>query len=173
MILFRQTPPGYPFLWENLSQPEGRWHGPGEGPAHYCADTPDGAWAEFLRHQDIKDSIDLPGINRDLWAIEVADKEPFHHVRLSHTVCTAKDYRPCQAEAKHLRAAGATGVKAPSAALVPDVASGFVVEGGLKPAPRRNGSVYVLFGRRTDLIGWRAAAEAHPSPDLLSKVRYL
>ena len=50
MIAFRQVDARYPFLWEDGSQPAGRWHGDGEGPAHYFADTPDGALAEFLRH---------------------------------------------------------------------------------------------------------------------------
>ena len=58
MIVFRQTDHRYPFLWESAEQPPGRWHGAGEGPAHYCADTPDGAWAEFLRHEEIGDAAD-------------------------------------------------------------------------------------------------------------------
>ena len=52
MIVFRQADPRYPFLWESPDQPAGRWHGPGEGPAHYFSDTPVGAWAELLRHED-------------------------------------------------------------------------------------------------------------------------
>ncbi len=53
MILYRHAPTGLPFFWETADQPEARWHGPGEGPAHYLADTPDGAWAELLRHEEI------------------------------------------------------------------------------------------------------------------------
>src|SRR5262245_40501368 len=53
MILFRQVDARFPFLWEDARQPAGRWHAAGDGPAHYFADTPDGAWAEFLRHEEI------------------------------------------------------------------------------------------------------------------------
>ena len=52
MIVFRQADPRYPFLWSDVSQPAARWHAVGEGPAHYFADTPDGAWAELLRHEE-------------------------------------------------------------------------------------------------------------------------
>ena len=46
----RRADPRFPFLWESSAQPAGRWHGSGEGPCHYFADTPYGAWAELLRH---------------------------------------------------------------------------------------------------------------------------
>ena len=59
MIVFRRASAPSPFLWETAEQPPGRWHGEGEGPAQYFADTPDGAWAEFLRHENITDPEDL------------------------------------------------------------------------------------------------------------------
>ena len=74
MILYRHTPPALPFLWETPEQPPGRWHGEGEGPAHYLADTPDGAWAEFLRHEDITRPGELAGIDRAIWAVEVPNE---------------------------------------------------------------------------------------------------
>jgi hypothetical protein len=49
-------------LWEAASQPAARWHADGEGPAQYLADTPVGAWAEFLRHEGITDEADLSGV---------------------------------------------------------------------------------------------------------------
>ena len=62
VILFRRAPANVLFQWESgLEQPAGRWHGEGEGPAQYLADTPDGAWAEFLRHEHITDPADLAG----------------------------------------------------------------------------------------------------------------
>jgi hypothetical protein len=33
MIAFRQADPRFPFLWSEASQPAGRWHAEGEGPA--------------------------------------------------------------------------------------------------------------------------------------------
>jgi hypothetical protein len=53
MIVYRHADARFPFLWEGASQPPARWHGPGEGPVQYFADTPDGARAEFLRHEGI------------------------------------------------------------------------------------------------------------------------
>src|SRR5881296_916995 len=71
VIGFRHTDPRFPFLWEDDSQPPGRWHGEGEGPVHYFADTPDGAWAEFLRHEDITDPADVAEVRRAVWAVEL------------------------------------------------------------------------------------------------------
>src|SRR5690606_7733130 len=73
VIVFRQADSRVPPLWETSDQPAGRWHGDGEGPAHYFADTPDGAWAEFLRHEEITDPADLEGVRRRLWAVEIGD----------------------------------------------------------------------------------------------------
>ena len=73
MIAFRQVDARYPFLWEDARQPAGRWHATGTGPAHYFADTPDGAWAEFLRHEEIADPRDLPTIRRQMWAVDIGD----------------------------------------------------------------------------------------------------
>lgn len=71
MIGYRQADPRYPFLWSDASQPEARWHADGDGPAHYFADTPDGAWAELLRHEEIHDPADVATIRRALWVVEL------------------------------------------------------------------------------------------------------
>ena len=60
----------------------------------------------------------------------------------------------------------------PSAALKPGAAGGWRVDGGLRPGHDRDGWVFVLFGRRPDLIGWAATVDGRPSPDLLPKVRH-
>ena len=87
MIAFRQVDGRYPFLWEDAGQPAGRWHADGDGPAHYFADTPDGAWAEFLRHEEITDPEDLVTIRRQMWAVEIGDARAVR-VRLPHDVVT-------------------------------------------------------------------------------------
>ena len=51
MIGFRNVDPAYPFLWEGPGQHESRWNREGEGPVHFFADTPDGAWAAFEKQQ--------------------------------------------------------------------------------------------------------------------------
>ena len=70
MIAFRHADPRFPFLWEDSSQPAGRWNMPGQL-THYFADTPDGAWAEFLRHEEIFDPEDLLTVRRALWAVDI------------------------------------------------------------------------------------------------------
>lgn len=177
MIFYRHSDPRFPFLWETSAQPAGRWHALGQGPVQYLADTPDGAWAEFLRHEAITDENDLAGIERDLWAIEVqAGDLPEAVPDLPSDVLYSgmDSYPACQVEAQRLRARGATGLVAPSAALLPGEARGWQVAGGTRfPGPRRDGSVVVLFGPRPDLVGWCACASGRPSADVLAKVRSL
>ena len=73
MMGFRHTDPRYPFLWEDTSQPAGRWHSQDERPVQYFCDTPDGAWAEFLRHEEITEPEDLRTIRRALWAVDLGE----------------------------------------------------------------------------------------------------
>lgn len=176
MILFRRVPAGLPFVWERpAAQPAGRWHRVGEGPAQYFADTPDGAWAEFIRHEGIVDAEDLATVRGTLWAVEVPDDGAIARPELDRATLTGNvaSYAACQDEAARLRARGATALVAPSAALCPDEARGERVADGLQPGPDRDGRVIVLFGARRDLIGWRAAIDARPDPALLAKVRPL
>lgn len=173
MIVFRHADARYPFLWEHTWQPAARWHGEGEGPVHYFADTPDGAWAELLRHEGIREAGDLAGLRRAMWAVEIGnppDTEPALAVRgLTGGLDT---YESCREEARRLRAAGVRGLSAPSAALIPGGARRLRVDGGLREGPQRHGLVFVLFGPRPDLVGWAAAAEGRPREDLLDRVRH-
>jgi hypothetical protein len=173
VIGFRHVDARFPFLWESELQPGGRWHPDGHGPVQYFADTPDGAWAELLRHEEIRDEADVATIRRALWAVELPD-EALARPRLPREVLRGgrATYAPCQAEAQRLRRRGATGLLAPSAALRDGEARGWRVSGGLQPARERGGNVVVLFGRRPDLVGWSAAAEGRPHRTLLSKVRH-
>ncbi|CAN5742555.1 hypothetical protein BH24ACT4_BH24ACT4_03020 [soil metagenome] len=175
-IGFRHGDTRHPFLWESSDQPPARWHGPGEGPVHYLADTPDGAWAELLRHEEITDPADLAGIRRRLWAIEVPDQvvnsEP---VDLSATGATGGlgTYPRCQAYARLRRAAGTAALRAPSAALSQGGARGQRVDGGQVEATDREGAVWVLFGRWPEGRGWAAVDAGRPTPRVLSLVRPL
>jgi hypothetical protein len=158
MIAFRQVDGRYPFLWDSAAQPAGRWHGDGEGPAHYFADTPDGAWAEFLRHEEITDVEDLKTIRRQMWAVEIGGAP--------HLGMTAADaalgggpetYPACQEASRRLRATGVERIAAPSAALKPGGPDGLVI---------------VVFGAAANLAGWLAADAARPAPSLLERVRH-
>ena len=175
-MLFRHADPRFPFLWESSAQPPARWNAQGEGPVQYLSDTPDGAWAEFLRHEGITDEEDLLGIERDLWAVELAlGDRPEATPSLPAAVLQGETetYLACQEEARRLRARGLKGFVAPSAALLRGTAGGWRVERGtLQPGPPRDGEVIVLFGRRPDLVGWSACFRGRPSPSLLPKVRH-
>ena len=174
MIGFRHVDSRFPFLWESAYQPRARWHDEGEGPVQYVAETPDGAWAEFLRHEGISDPDDLAGVSRSLWAIEIP-RPPRARPDTPADVLGGDEssYPVCRAEARRLRALGERGLTAPSAALLPGTPSGWHTDGGLRPATARDERVLVLFGTRPGLIGWAACAEGRPRPDVLPRVRHL
>lgn len=174
MILFRSVDSRYPFLWETSDQPAGRWQGEGEGPTHYLADTPDGAWAEFLRHEGITQTEDAAQIRRGMWAIEAPDEALANPALPEGTLTGGREtYQACQAEARRLRASGARGVLAASAALKPATAGGWRIAHGMGRASPRDGKVIALFGRRPDLRGWLATENGHPQPSLVTAVRHL
>jgi hypothetical protein len=174
VIAFRNADTRTPFLWESDEQPEARWHAVGEGPVAYFAETPDGAWAEFLRHEEITDPVDLEGVRRAIWAIELP-VPPVAEPRLPVATLTGdrSSWPACQAAARRLRSRGADGLVATSAALVPGTPSGFRTLGGLRPASPRRERTIVLFGIRPDLVGWCASAAGRPRADLLPRVRRL
>jgi RES domain len=175
VILYRHADPRFPFLWESADQPPARWHGPGEGPVQYFADTSDGAWAEFLRHEGIANESELVNVRRALWAVAASDDLPAQVPRLSQAVLTGgiATYAECQKEARRLRNRGALALRVPSAALLPGGAAGWKVNGGLRPAAERDGTVFAVFGARPDFVGWMAAFAARPGTDLLGRVRHL
>jgi hypothetical protein len=179
VIGYRHVDPRYPFLWESAEQPAARWHGEGEGPASYFADTPHGAWAEFLRHEAITEATDLPGIRRAMWAVDIPDEQVDTAARPILPARTATGgldtYLACQALARKLRKRKPTltCLVATSAALLPGGASGWRVDGGLNPGPRRDGVVVVLYGRQPDLAGWSAVNTGQPDPRILPLVRPL
>jgi hypothetical protein len=175
MIVFRQADPRFPFLWSESSQPAGRWHAEGAGPAHYFADTPDGAWAELLRHEEITEAEDVATIRRAMWAIEIGD-EACQPVSLPDAVMTGglHTYPRCQVHAAALRANGARRLVAPAAALHKGGAGGFEVVGGIeRPAAPRDGRVIVIFGAPDDLIGWKVVDRGSPPAEVLARVRAL
>jgi hypothetical protein len=174
LIGYRHADPRYPFLWETDRQPAARWHDTGEGPVHYLASTPDAAWAELLRHEEITDPVDIATIRRAIWAVEVPD-DPLPEARLPLRILRGDEdsYEACRREARRLRVAGVPGFRARSAAVVSTAGSGHRVDDGLRPGPAREEEAIVLFGPRPDLVGWAACAVGHPREDLLRRVRHL
>lgn len=174
MIGFRHADSRYPFLWETADQPPARWHGPSEGPCQYLADTPDGAWAEFLRHEEIRDPVDLAGISRSLWAIEVDDEviTSAHPADTSEMFGDSASYLACQKYARELRSKGVTELRAISAALSGGCARGERTDGDLCEADERDGQVWVLYGRRPELRAWRVVERGAPPARVLGLVRH-
>ncbi|MBS0421042.1 MAG: RES family NAD+ phosphorylase [Proteobacteria bacterium] len=178
MIVFRVCDSRFPFLWDAVAgtrQPPARWHGVGEGPVQYFADTPTGAWAEVLRHEEITDPADLAGFSARIWAVDIGDVE-MHEPQLPLDALISKPvgYEACRIEARRLRALGATRLLTLSAALKPGDGAGFQVStSGLKRAPSRDAKVVVHFGRLPDAEGWCAAQGAPPDVEVLKHVRPL
>jgi hypothetical protein len=174
MITFRHCDRRWPFLWETADQPAARWHADGDGPAQYLADTPDGAWAEFLRHEEIDDELDLMGVSRALWCVEIdADPAAVPNLPEAAMVGGVSTYEICQAEARRLRDGGHEAIVVPSAALERASAGGYRVDGGFRKGPARDARVFVLFGPRPSLVGWQAVEDGRPPVHLLNKVRRL
>ena len=164
MIVYRHCSKNRPFVWESADQPSARWHAHGEGPVHYFADTPDGAWAEFLRHAEVDDLSELDHIQRDIWAIEI-DNEPPYRPNLPYATLVGdkSTYAACQAAARQLRANGIRKIQVPSAALRPGGASGWVNNVGLQPGPTRDGLAIVIFDNPIDAVGWLIGTCTVPS----------
>lgn len=174
---YRHCDPRFPFLWHGAGQPAARWHGSGEGPAHYFADTPVGAWAEFLRHEGITDASDLAGVRRSLWAVELPDLD---EARCGRPALAARQlfgglasHAACQAAARALRAAGATEIEVRGAALLPGAARGWQADPLLRPATAaRDGRVWVLYGECA-AVGWPVVDGGAPPAAALGLVRAL
>jgi hypothetical protein len=175
MIGYRHCDARFPFLWSSANQPAARWHGANQGPVNYFADTPVGAWAEFLRHEGIRDAKDLEGVQRALWAVELPDggyatpSLPAHVLRGNIST-----YAACQSEARRLRALGNDKLESTSAALIGGGARGWVSNPHINPAPTaRDGKVWVLFGARSDLVAWPLVESGAPPERILPLIHHL
>lgn len=171
---FRHCDSRFGFAWQDASQPPARWHGAGDGPANYFADTPTGAWAEFLRHEGIRDAADLTGVRRSLWVVEIPDSGYATPALPAATLRGNEgSYPACRREAARLRALGHDRLEAPAAALLPGGASGWQSGETLTPEPTaRDGRVWVLFGACT-AVGWPAVVAGAPPAATLPRVRHL
>lgn len=178
MIVFRLCDSRFPFLWtaENgAHQRAARWHSQGEGPVQYFADTPAGAWAELLRHEEITDPADLGGISARIWVVHLDDavEARMPELPLAAMQSDAGGYETCREEARRLRTQGAIRLLAPSAALRPGGAAGYQVGAtGLRSGVRRDGKVIVHFGPLPEAEGWCTADGGRPPRECLEYVRH-
>lgn len=173
MNLFRHTDPNYPFIWGKAGQPAARWNAEGQGPVHYFATTPDGAWAEWLRHEEITEPEDLEGLKeRAMWIVEVDDPSLARPALPTSVLVGGLDsYDQCRHEADRIRDTGAIGLRAPSAALEPGGATRYYVD-GVQKTEQVDSEVIALFERRPDLRAFLCAV-GRPLPHVLKYVRPL
>jgi hypothetical protein len=173
MIVYRNTDVDVPFLWASDAQPSGRWHGDGEGPVQYVSTSPDAAWCEFLRHAGITDPGDVDGVERTMWSLEIDDAEAVAAPDIDLAIMTGDrtSYADCQAEARRLRAVGATRLIAPCAAKDAGSPSGWLSDPDLRRGPPAPDATIVLIGPRPTIVG-QMSAVGRPDPGLLSSVRH-
>ncbi len=124
LVAFRQTDYDVPFWARDNSQP-GRWNVIGDPPTQYWSLHPDGAWAEFLRQEELTAVGDLERLRRPIWVCRIslaplADlRRADERARWSVTPddLIDSDWTRCQRLAGTLREHGIAGVIAPSAAI--------------------------------------------------------
>ena len=172
--LYRQCDSRFAFLWGSARQPPGRWHSDATGPVQYLANTPDGAWAELLRHEEIYEAEDVEGVERALWAVDVEEMPQARPELDDATVRGDRDsYTACQAEAQRLRDLGHEGLVAPSAAIRDVSVRSWEAVGEVNvPGSERPAIVTALFGPRPDLEGWLLVDRGAPPHHVLGHVRH-
>ncbi len=175
MIAWRNTDVDVSFFWTSDRQPAARWHDAEEGPVQYLSTSPDASWAEFLRHAGITDAADFAGIERAMWTFEIDDSESAVSPALALSTMTGdlSTYADCQAEARRLRAAGATRILAPCAAKKPGSPSGWLSDPDLRAGPPAVETTIALIGVRPSQLGQLSAEFSRPHASLLPLVRHL
>ena len=121
---FRYADYDTPF-WSRPNTLPGRWHLPADGPTQYLSLSPEGAWAELIRREDLHTEGEVVEVRTKLWIAELnagnlADYGNFETARVAGFDAGAlvdDDYSRCQQEGARLRSLGYGGVVAPSAAL--------------------------------------------------------
>lgn len=164
---FRQTDYDTPF-WNRPNSHHGRWNQAGGVPTQYWAASPDVAWAERLRQDEITDDALAAELRTPIWAarfeeagiLDLREGSP-DGIDLARPELIGP-HGPCQELVPSLIASGVRGIIAPSAAI----------DGGF---------ALTLFGQRVD-IGWdespllrgevpaTIAAIGAPAPGLAARV---
>lgn len=123
-VLIRYSNYDTPF-WVRENTKAGRWHMPGDGPTQYLSFTTDGAWADLIRAENLRNEEVVRLVHMPLWQARIdqsniVDYSTFELAESSGFPADAlvdDDHGRCRAEGKSLRDDGYAGVIAPSAAL--------------------------------------------------------
>src|SRR5439155_19648495 len=123
----------------------------------------------------LTEEADLAGVDRSLGAVEIPEAAyPKPNLPRSTLLGGLLTYTDCQDEARRLRQGGAQCLAAPSAALLPRGARGWVAMPNIQAAHgSRSGKVWVWFGARPDFVAWPAVEGGTPPSRVLPLVRHL
>lgn len=124
VTLFRWTSYDVPF-WARKNSRAGRWHHVGDPPTQYWSMSPEAAWAELIRAENLRTEEELDLVRMPLWAcrapsaglvdLSSADSQSHHGITIDHLVEDSWD--ACQELGRQIRSDGSPGVIAPCAAL--------------------------------------------------------
>jgi hypothetical protein len=160
-------------LWARPNSSAQRWNRTREAPTQYTSLSPDGAWAELIRSEDVTALVDVRLLSMPLWALQVretqvADYSTFEKAEAAGFPADAlvgDDHERCRAEGTRLREHGYHGVLAASAALPGAVnltlfGARLAVEWGCEE-----------HRQLASFIPVKQLAVGHPPDDLLPRVR--
>lgn len=160
-------------LWARPNSSAQRWNRTREGSTQYLSLTPEGAWAELIRTEDLTSLAAVRLVSMPLWALHVretrvADYATFEKAEAAGfppEALVEEDHERCRAEGTRLRERGFRGVLAPSAALP-----------GAVNLTLFGARLAVAWDSREDLrlaafVPARQLAVGHPPDDLLARVR--
>lgn len=124
VLAFRQTDYDVPF-WARSNSHPGRWNVAGDPPTQYWSLHPDGAWAEFVRQEELTDVDDLARLRRLIWVcrirvaplVDLRREDERDRWAVTLDALTDPDWTACQRLAGTLRERHVAGVIAPSAVL--------------------------------------------------------
>jgi RES domain-containing protein len=124
LVGFRYSSCDAPF-WVRPNTHAQRWNASLEGPTQYWSSTPDGAWAEHIRFNDIRTEAELDEVRIPVWVcrlssiglLDLREAEVRHRYDLTLGDVTADDWSACQRAATVMRAQGVRGILSPSVAL--------------------------------------------------------
>jgi RES domain-containing protein len=123
ITLFRYSDYDVPF-WSRQNSRPGRWHRRGDPPTQYWSMTPDAAWAELIRAENLRSEAELDLVRMPIWACRVpmvgllnlTDIDVQDAQGITEPELVGDSWTPCQELGGKVRATCA-GVIAPCAAL--------------------------------------------------------
>lgn len=123
LVAFRYCSYDVPF-WVRPNTRPGRWHLAGTEPTQYWSLTPEGAWAELIRYEELVTEEELDEIRTAMWVCrlprmglaDLTDDAVRDRYNLTDKDLTADAWDACQRAAVAIRRE-ARGVLAPSAVL--------------------------------------------------------